>query len=64
MLPLSEWHVFNPCDRKTYPKVAAPIQVRFDDGQTEEGDSEKYFPRGKLLASSSISAWRYIKDTY
>ena len=45
MAHLSDWHVFNPSDRKTYPKVNAPVQVRFDSGQTEEGDSLKFFPQ-------------------
>ncbi len=60
---LSDWHRFDPSDRKTYPKVYdAPVQIRFDNGQTEEGDSRMYFPKTKLLPGSSIRAWRYIKD--
>jgi hypothetical protein len=62
MAHLSDWHVFDPTDSRTYPKVDdAPIQVRFADGKLEEGDSRMYFPQTKLLPSSSISAWRYIK---
>jgi hypothetical protein len=59
---LSNWHVFDPTDRKTYPKVAAPVQVRFEDGRLEEGDSRMFFPRVEPLPSSSIIGWRYIKD--
>lgn len=61
MVHLSDWHRFDARDRKTYPKVDAPVQVRFDDGQMEEGHSPMFFPIGKLLPSSSINAWRYIK---
>jgi hypothetical protein len=63
MAHLSDWHRFNPSDRKTYPKVKAPVQVRFDDGKFEEGDSRTFFPKTKLLPSSSIDGWRYIKIT-
>jgi hypothetical protein len=61
MAHLSDWHVFDPSDRKTYPKVAAPVQVRFDNGQMEEGDSRMFFPRTGLHPSASITGWRYIK---
>jgi hypothetical protein len=61
MAHLSDWHKFDPSDRETYPKVDAPVQVRFDDGQMEEGDSRMFFPIDKLLPSSSINAWRYVK---
>jgi hypothetical protein len=39
--------VKDPGDRKTYPKVNAPDQVRFTDGEFE--DSRTFFPRTKLL---------------
>jgi hypothetical protein len=58
---LSDWHLFDPSDRKTYPKVNAPVQVRFEDGRLEEGLSRIFLPLAKLLPSSSIIAWRYIK---
>jgi hypothetical protein len=32
-LHLSDWHAFDPNDRNTYPKVVAPVQVRFEDGE-------------------------------
>ena len=58
---ISDWHAFNPSDRKTYPAVSAPVQVRFDDGKVEEGESRMFFPQVRLLPCSSIGAWRYIK---
>ena len=61
MVQVSHWHTFNPSDRKTYPKVESPVQVRFDDGRCEEGDSRTFFPVAMLLPCSSIHAWRYIK---
>jgi hypothetical protein len=62
MAHLSDWHVFDPSDKSTYPKVYAPVQVRLEDGKLEEGVSQMFFPQTKLLPnSSSISAWRYIK---
>jgi hypothetical protein len=61
MSHLSDWHAFDPSDRKTYPKVGAPVQVRFDDGEVKEGASTVFFPRMKLLPGSSINGWRYIK---
>jgi hypothetical protein len=61
MTNLSEWHTFNPSDRKTYPKVNAPVQVRFNDGKVEEGETRMFFPQAKLLPCSSIHAWRYLK---
>jgi hypothetical protein len=62
MFHLSDWHRFDPSDRGTYPKEKAPVQVRFDDGTLQEGDSRMFFPKTKLLPCSSISAWRYIKN--
>ena len=61
MVHVSHWHTFNPSDRKTYPKVNAPVQVRFDDGKLEEGETRMFFSQVKLLPCSSIRAWRYIK---
>jgi hypothetical protein len=61
MAHVSDWRVFNPCDKRTYPKLKAPVQVRFDDGKLEEGDSRMFFPQTALLPCSSIKAWRYIK---
>jgi hypothetical protein len=61
MAHLSDWHVFNPSDGRTYPQVKAPVQVRFDDSELKEGDSRTFFPKTKLLPGSSISGWRYIK---
>ena len=61
MSHLSDWHRFEPTDRSTYPKVDAPVQVRFDNGQMEEGSVRMFFPLTKLLPGSSITGWRYIK---
>jgi hypothetical protein len=61
MAHLSDWRVFDPTDRKTYPAMDAPVQVKFDDGKFEEGASRMFFPQTKLLPGSSINAWRYIK---
>jgi hypothetical protein len=36
---LSDWHEFDSSDRKTYPKVDAPVQVRFDDETLQQGDT-------------------------
>jgi hypothetical protein len=61
MAHLSDWHRFDPSDRKTYPSVSGTVQVRFEDGKLEEGLSRTFFPLGRLLPTSSIRAWRYIK---
>jgi hypothetical protein len=61
MAHLSDWHVLDPNDRETYPKVNAPVQVRFEDGKLAQGDSRMFFPQLKLLTTSAINAWRYIK---
>lgn len=58
---LSDWHVFTSSDRNSYPRVDAPVQVRFSNGEQVEGSSRRYFPRNKLLPTSSITGWRYIK---
>ena len=47
---LSDWHVFTPSDRRTYPKVDAPVQVvRFSDGGLRAGSSSTFFHRMELL---------------
>jgi hypothetical protein len=61
MAHLSDWHMFDPTDRRTYPTVDASVQVKFDDGKYEEGGSRMFFPQVKLLPCSSINAWRYLK---
>ncbi len=60
MTHLSDWHKFDPSNRKTYPTVDAPVQVKFDDGKFEEGGSRMFFPLAQLLPCSSINAWRYV----
>ena len=61
MAHLSDWHKFDPSDRNTYPREASRVQVRFTNGEIEEGESGMYFPRITLLPSSTITAWRYVK---
>jgi hypothetical protein len=39
MVHLNDWHRFDPSDRKTYPKVNAAVQVKFEDVMLEEGIS-------------------------
>jgi hypothetical protein len=58
---ISEWHVFDPTDRVTYPKVSALVQIRFADGKFQEGDSRTFLSFTKLLLNSSITGWRYIQ---
>jgi hypothetical protein len=61
MQHLSEWHTFNARDRQTYPKVDAPIQVRYESGRLSVGFRHDFFPASGLLSYSLISGWRYIK---
>jgi hypothetical protein len=42
---LSDWHSFDPNYRSTYPKVNAPIQVKYANGSLAEGDCRKFFPQ-------------------
>jgi hypothetical protein len=58
---ISGFHNFNPMDSHTYPKVNAPVQVRFANGRLVEGLSPTFF--AKVDAHSAITGWRYIKDT-
>jgi hypothetical protein len=62
MQHLSEWHTFNARDRQTYPKVDAPIQVRYESGSVSVGFSHDFFPASALLSDSLIRDWRYIKE--
>jgi hypothetical protein len=61
MQHLSEWHILNARDRQTYPKVDAPIQVRYESGRVSVGYSHDFFPASGLPSDSLIKAWRYIK---
>jgi hypothetical protein len=61
MQHLSEWHTFNSRDRQTYPKVNAPVQVRYHSGRVSVGFSHDFFPASDLLPDSLIKDWRYIK---
>ena len=40
MFHLSDWQVFDSTDRRTYPKVDAPVQVRVDDGGLKRETAE------------------------
>jgi hypothetical protein len=61
MQHLSEWHPFNSQDRQTYPKVDAPIEVRYGSGTVSVGFRHDFFPASGLLSDSLITGWRYIK---
>jgi hypothetical protein len=61
MKHLSNWHDFNPHDPQTFPKVNAPIQVRYKSGKVNVGYSRDFFPGSELLSDSPIKGWRYIK---
>jgi hypothetical protein len=50
-------------DRSTFPKVSAPVQIRYKNGSLFDGNREDFFPRTGLLVGSLICAWRYIKRT-
>jgi hypothetical protein len=57
MQHLSEWRKFDPGDQASYPKVLAPIQVRYVDGKLIEVRSF-----GEILYSrDQVNAWRYIR---
>jgi hypothetical protein len=53
------WHPFNVEDRKTYPKINAPVQVRDSDGNRFEGDFLKLVSRTRVFGESPIISWRY-----
>jgi hypothetical protein len=59
---LSEWHVFNPADRSTYPTVTYLTQVRDASGATEEGDFLKLVSLARRGLKPMITGWRYIRD--
>ena len=59
---ISDWHILDRSDLKTYPQVAARVQVQYTDGAQAEGACRGFFPSGKVLVDASIVQWRYIKD--
>jgi hypothetical protein len=61
MRHLSRWHTCDPRDRETYPKVVAPIEVKYESGNVCVGFSHDLFPVLGLLSDSLITGWRYIK---
>jgi hypothetical protein len=62
MKHLSDWRKFARTDRETYPRVDARVQVEFENGRIEEGDSRAFFPRSGYLPASTITAWRYLNQ--
>jgi hypothetical protein len=62
MKHLSDWRTFERTDRETYPRVDARVQVEFENGRIEEGNSLEFFPRSGHLPASTITAWRYLKQ--
>jgi hypothetical protein len=58
---LSDWHNFDPKVAKTYPKVDAPLQLRFADGSEMDGNLAELARRKKNPGDSQITGWRYIK---
>jgi hypothetical protein len=59
---LSEWHTFDPLNEETYPKVNAPVQVKYDTGIVVEGFSVEFFPSVGLRSGLPITGWRYIRQ--
>jgi hypothetical protein len=59
---ISEWHSFDPRDRQTYPKVDAPVQVRYESGALSVGFSHDFFPPSHYFLDSLITGSRYIKE--
>jgi len=57
----SEWHRFNPKSAQTYPKVDAPLQVRYANGAERKGSFKELFSPRKTSLDTQIAGWRYIK---
>jgi hypothetical protein len=58
---LSDWHGFDAHDSSTYPKVNAPVQIKYADGGLASGHTFDFFPSLKTVFESPIIGWRYIK---
>jgi hypothetical protein len=58
----SEWHRFNPKSAHTYPKIDAPLQVRYANGAERKGSFKELFSPRKTSLDTQIAGWRYIKD--
>ena len=52
---LSDWHGFDARDTSTYPKVNAPVQIRYADGGLAVGYTLDFFPRSYV---AEISKYR------
>lgn len=62
MKVLGLWHDFDPEALDTYPQFEHPIQVRFVNELTTEGECAEFFPEDKRLTASLIKQWRYIHE--
>jgi hypothetical protein len=59
---IGKWHNFNPADRRTYPKVDAPVQVKYADGIFTEGTAFAPFLQESVFYEVFITNWRYVRD--
>ncbi len=57
---LGLWQEFDPKNPGTYPQVEWPVQVKFVNDLTIEGECEEFFPENKRFTVSLIKEWRYI----
>jgi hypothetical protein len=60
----SDWHSFNENVPDAYPTIDSPVQVRYANGGTCEGDFRKLLLHVRILHESPITAWRYIKKEH
>jgi hypothetical protein len=60
----SDWHSFNENVPEAYPTIDSPVQVRYANGGTSEGDFRKLLSHVRILHESPITAWRYIKKEH
>jgi hypothetical protein len=51
---------FDVGDRHTYPRVCAPTEVLYADGQTRIGDFLRLVSRARVGKIAPIVRWRYI----
>ena len=61
---ISEWHSFDPKSAQTYPKIDAPLQVRYANGAEQKGNFKELFSPRKTSLDTKITGWRYIKDLH
>jgi hypothetical protein len=58
---ISEWHSFDPKSAQTYPKIDAPLQVRYANGAERKGSFKELFSPRKTSLDTKITGWRYLK---